>query len=137
MSRDAVWARWARVGVAALVLGVHLDGCASTGALPEVADPRGAHRNDEDFQLVRVSPGTHMKFMLRDGSEVSGKYFGIERIPDAAYRERAELFRLARGDSLPPLPAPGSDILVHLSSSKSKPARLRAYGYRTLEVLWN
>src|SRR5262249_61668520 len=78
-----------------------------------------------------------MKFTLRDGWEVSGKYFGIERMPDAAYRERVEQFQLARGDSVPPLPVPGSDVVVHLSASNSRPARLNAYGYRSLEVRWD
>jgi len=138
MSTPAVWARWVRVGVAASLLGIHLDGCATSGRTPGLSEPRAADPEAaEHLMLSRVSPGKEIRVTLRDGSMVTGKYRGVERMTDAAYRQRVEEFRATRGDSLALPPAPGTDIVVHQSRGRKKPARLTAYGFHSLELLWN
>jgi hypothetical protein len=138
MQASAAWTRWVRVGLATGMLGVQLDGCATGGYTPGLTEPDVADRSAaEDFALSRVRSGSQIRVTLHDGSIVTGKYRGVERMKDPAYLRRVEEFRRARPDSLAPLPAPGSKIIVHLGRSKARPARLEAYGLHSLELSWN
>jgi len=138
LQANAAWTRWVRVGVATGMLGVQLDGCATGGYSPGLTESPVADRGAaEDFALSRVTRGSNIRVTLYDGSIVTGKYRGVERMTDEAYLRRVEEFRTARADSLPALPAPGSGIVVHVSRSKARPARLDAYGLHSLELRWN
>lgn len=137
MNTTASRARWLRVGIAATLLAVQLDGCANTGAPAHgLSDPRVADQDAaDDFDLARVSRGAEIRVILRDGATVVGRYRGVGRMEPAAYEKHVANLREERDDSLPPIPVPGSDIVVR-TKRKTRPARLTAYGLRSLELQW-
>jgi hypothetical protein len=136
MHANATWIRWTRVSLAALMLGVQLEGCASGVA------PRGFTSLDEssrepleELHLNSVTSGTRVRIILRGDSLVSGKFRGASRMEPEIYARRVAEFRAARTDSTP-LPGLGSPILV-LRRSKDRAAHLDGFGYRSLELRWN
>jgi len=130
------WARWARVGMAALVvLAVDLDGCASGGGSRGITSTdEPAPEMLEDLHLTSVSPGMQVRVILRGDSLVSGKFQGVSRMEPDAYARRVAEFRVARTDSTP-LPAPGSWVRVRRKSNDDS-ALLDGFGYRSLELRW-
>ena len=136
MRANAPWVRWARVGMAGLlVLAVDLDGCASGGAgqgITSADEPTPEML--EDLHLTSVSPGTQVRVILRGDSLVSGKFRGVSRMEPDAYARRVAEFRAARTDSTP-LPAPGSWVRVK-SKSRGQEALFCGFGYRSLELRW-
>ena len=136
MNPMAVWVRWLRVGVAAALLSVQLDGCATTGGhssgitKPWTPDPDAT----EQLSLTSVSTGTFIRVVLRNDSLVSGKYQGVIRMAPEAYEQRVADFLAARKDTTP-LPGPGTKITVR-RKSKERIAYLDGFGYRSLELRW-
>ncbi|HEY6866589.1 MAG TPA: hypothetical protein VI792_04985 [Candidatus Eisenbacteria bacterium] len=125
--------RWARVGIAALLLGVQLDGCATAVGTQGVASSDEPALR-EDLHLTSLSPGTQVRVILRGDSLVSGKFSGVSRMGPEAYGRRVAEFRAARTDSTP-LPASGSAIRVR-RGSRDQAALLDGFGYRSLELRW-
>ena len=135
MNTTAPWARWARVGVAATLLGVQLDGCATTGGPRSITQPPSSDpAASEQLRLTSISSGTMMRVVLRTDSIVSGKYQGVTLMPPEAYARRVAEFREARKDTTP-LPEPGTKITVR-RKSKDREAFLDGFGYRSLELRW-
>ena len=135
MQASTPYLRWARVGVATLLLGVQLDGCASGGATQSMAPSDETERQPlDELHLTSLEPGTQVRIILRGDSLVSGKFRSVSRMEPAAYAARVAAFRAARTDAAP-LPAPGSAIRVR-RGSRDRPAFLDGYGYRTLELRW-
>jgi hypothetical protein len=127
--------RWARVGMAALLLGVQLDGCASGGATRGITTPNEPTPEPlEELHLASLTPGTQVRIILRGDSLVSGKFRSVSRMEPEAFDRRVAEFRAARTDSTP-LPAPGSPIHVR-RGSKDRAALLDGFGYRSLELRW-
>ena len=132
MQPNRPYFRWTRVGMAALLLGVQLNGCASGVATRGITPPDA--REIEELRLVGVSPGMQVRVTLRGDSVVGGKFRGLSRMGPEAYARRVAEFRAARFDPTP-LPAPGSLIQVR-RGSKTRAALLDGFGYRSLELRW-
>jgi len=136
MKTNGAWNRWTRVSLAALLLGVHVHGCAGTGpasGLPPLDQSKGEPL--EELHLTNLAQGTWVRIILRGDSLVSGKFRGVSRMDPESYVRRVSEFRAARTDSIP-LPAIGSPIQV-LYRSKDRSAHLDGFGYRSLELRWS
>jgi hypothetical protein len=121
--------------MAALLLGVQLDGCASGGATRGITTPNEPTPEPlEELHLTSLTPGTQVRIILRGDSLVSGKFRSVSRMEPEAYGRRVAEFGAARTDSTP-LPAPGSPIHVR-RGSKDRAALLDGFGYRSLELRW-
>jgi hypothetical protein len=135
MQADMPYFRWARVGTAALLLGVQLNGCAS-GVATRGITPANAPSSEEleELHVSSLTPGTQVRIIVRGDSVVSGRFRGLSRMGPEAYVRRVVEFRAARADSTP-LPAPGATIQVR-RGSKTRAALFEGFGYRSLELRW-
>jgi len=135
MSANTSVFRWARVGLAVLLFGVQLDGCAAgrarTGITPSGQPTPVAL---EQLDLTSLPPGSRLRIVLRGDSLVSGEFHDVSRMTPEVYGKRVAAFREARTDSIL-LPSPGSKIQVR-RGSKNRSALLDGYGYRSLELRW-
>ena len=135
MQGDMPYFRWARVGMAALLLGVQLNGCASGVATRGITSPYAPTPEElEELHVSSLTPGTQVRIIQRGDSVVSGRFVGLSRMAPEAYGRRVAEFRSARSDSTP-LPAPGSPIQVR-RGSKTRAALFEGFGYRSLELRW-
>jgi len=134
MHADAGWIRWVRVGAAALLLGVQLDGCAGMGEPRSISTPNNTDsKTPMAYQLSRATGGETILVTLRDAVPISGKFREIRRMGSDEYARHVEEFRQALGDTLA-WPSPGAPVILIRPRANEKVAWLEGYGVGCLEL---
>jgi len=135
MKNRTRWKHGLRVGLAAVLMLLAVEGCAGSSQSTPVRTSSGAvdPYARKALELTRNVPGSSMEISLRDSTTVVGRFQGVDRMSNEDYQRRCDQFRAASDDSVP-FPAPGHDVLVYFSDSKSGTFHLEGFGMRSLEV---
>ncbi len=93
-----------------------LNGCSLIGLTigASVDSPKPNQKTAPGGQAMTIAPGTRITIILKDGTRLSGKYSGLDRIPSEQYAAMYSTVREQKPEGIP-LPALGDSINVGIS----------------------
>lgn len=122
-------------GLLALVLctivGLASNGCSvlcfGLGAISDSANPDTLTISGWEVQTVK--PGKEMKLTLRDGEQLTGRYAGVDSVPEQQYAQSYASYRKQTGKEAP-LPSLGEKIDITLNSGVQGERELLGFDYQ-------
>ena len=110
-----------------------LNGCSLIGlGLGAAADAKKPDQmNIPGRSVETVKPGTQIEIVLKDGSQLSGKYLGLERYPEKEYVEKYQKSQENLRERIP-LPAVGDSIAITTISRKPFKCAFLGFDFRYL-----
>ena len=113
------------------VVGLATNGCSviglGIGAISDSAKPDSL--TVPGWEVQTVKPGREIKLTLRDGERLTGKFAGVDSVPEGQYVQRYTVCREQTGKETP-LPALGEKIDVTLNSGVQGERELLGFDYQ-------
>lgn len=128
---------WRVLAVLALfvVIALATNGCSvigfGIGAISDSTKPDSL--TVPGWEVQTVKPGREIKLTLRNGEQLTGKFAGVDPVPQEQYAERYANFRDQRKEEVP-LPALGEKINITLNSGLQGERELLGFDYQYVSV---
>jgi len=114
-----------------VVIALATNGCSvigfGVGAISDSTKPDSL--TVPGWEVQTVKPGREIKLTLRNGEQLTGKFAGVDPVPQEQYAERYANFRDQRKEEVP-LPALGEKINITLNSGVQGERELLGFDYQ-------
>ena len=108
-------------------LSLQFTGCTAIGyGVGAFIDSRGSHRlrQVEARKRFALENGVRVRLVLRDGSDVRGRYAGLVRVAAASYADRYEAWRAGQGDAAPRI---GEEVRIERANGHVRRAEFAGF----------